>query len=88
MNQQTENLARVTAAIGKDVLGFCRSRGVQGTFHAAELHEYVGRNTAPASADRILRHLRQKGYIDYVLLDRRASFYQIVAIAAIAGARQ
>jgi len=80
MNQQTANLARVTAAIGKDVLGFCRGLGVKGTFHASDLHDYVGDQVAPASADRILRHLRQKGYVDYVILNRRASFYQITAV--------
>ena len=80
MNQQTTNLARVTAAIGKNVLAFCRSRGVQGTFHASDLHDYVGASVAPASADRILRHLRQKGYVDYIILNRRASFYQITSV--------
>jgi hypothetical protein len=80
MNQQTTNLARVTAAIGKDVLAFCWFQGVNGTFHADELHKYVGDKVAPASADRILRNLRQKGYIDYIILDRRASFYQLTAM--------
>ena len=80
MNQQTINLARVTAAIGKAVLKFCSSRGVNGTFHASELHEYVGDQVAPASADRVLRNLRQKGYVDYVIVDRRASFYAITAM--------
>ena len=80
MNQQTINLARVTAAIGKDVLEFCDSRGVKGTFHADELHTFVGKHVAPASADRVLRHLRQKGYLDYIILDRRASFYQLTAM--------
>jgi len=80
--EQRKNLERVTSAIGIDVLAFCRGRGVDAEFHAAELHEYVGSHIAPASADRILRNLRQCGHVDYVIINRRASLYQITAMNA------
>jgi hypothetical protein len=35
---------------------------------------------APASADRILRDLRQKGVIDYKVLGRRASLYAVTRL--------
>lgn len=45
-----------------------------------DLHDYIFQATqiAPASPDRILRELRRKGKCNYVVLDRRASLYELV----------
>lgn len=80
-SEQQENLERVISAIGITVLKFCRDRGVNGTFHARDLHEHVGDGVAPASADRILRHLRRLGWVDYEIINRRASFYRVTSVA-------
>jgi hypothetical protein len=47
-----------------------------------ELHSYVEvqLQIAPASPDRVLRALRQEGDIDYVVVDRRASYYLLLPI--------
>lgn len=77
--EQTENLERVTARLGKAVLSFIASDVDE--FQADELHTFVEREvgfSAPASADRVLRHLRQKGVIDYKVVDRRASRYKVL----------
>lgn len=65
-------------AIGSHVLAFCRSR-IGREFHAQELRDYVARvhPTAPASADRILRDLRQRELVQYVLVSRSRSLYRV-----------
>ncbi|MGE5570495.1 MAG: hypothetical protein ACM3S5_15770, partial [Rhodospirillales bacterium] len=57
------HLDRVSSRIGAAVLDFCQAHR---QFHAGELHQHVERATgvsAPASADRILRDLRQRGVV-------------------------
>lgn len=74
------NLERVSARIGRAVMQFCREHQ---RFHADELRRYVIRETgiaAPASADRILRDLRQKKYLDYLVLSRRESLYEVLSV--------
>lgn len=72
---------RVRAAIGARIEQFARERITDGRrqFHAADLREYVSavHPTAPASADRILRALRQDGRISYAVINRRASLYEL-----------
>jgi hypothetical protein len=49
------------------------------TFHSAQLHAYVESRCgyiAPGSADRILRLLRQRGALDYSVVNRRQSLYR------------
>ena len=75
-----KNLERVRGAIADAVVAFCRSRYATGReFHAQELRDYVARvnPTAPASADRILRDLRQRGLVRYVLVSRSKSLYRV-----------
>jgi hypothetical protein len=79
--EQKENLARVTARIGQAILVFHSE--IQETasreFHMEELRSYVTISTgliAPASADRVLRHLRQRGLIDYEVVNRAQSLYR------------
>jgi hypothetical protein len=79
-NEQARQIKRVIGKIGPKVLAFIQERGVHGTFHAKELHDYVGTHVAPASSDRILRELRLAGVIDYEVINRRQSFYRIVKL--------
>lgn len=78
--EQSRQIKRVRGKIGPLVMDFLRARGVGATFHAAELHDFVGDQVAPASADRILRDLRASGDCDYEVRNRRASEYQITAL--------
>jgi hypothetical protein len=80
LSEQEQHLRRVTGKIGPAVLRFLRLRGVGETFHAADLHGYVGPSVAPASADRILREMRRQGQVDYLVENRRASLYRITEL--------
>lgn len=78
-------MERVTSAIGRAVLAFCRVRLAHGEpqFHADDLRSFVLRAhpTAPASADRILRALRRAGQVSYQVVNRRQSLYRVVSVA-------
>ena|SRR5215207_3739731 len=81
--EQQQQLARVTRGIGATVLDFCRSIGVGGAFHAQELRDYVGEHgVAPASPDRILRDLRKRGLVGYVVVSRTKSLYRVTSLSA------
>jgi hypothetical protein len=74
-------LEKVSARIGRAVMAFYFDRVGRHAFqfHAEDLHCFVEREVniaAPASADRILRDLRQKGKLDYDVLDRAKSLYE------------
>jgi hypothetical protein len=80
-----ENLKRVSVRLGPSVLDFCER--IYDTalkrFHAEELHQSVLHATgrqAPASADRILRDLRLRGLINYRVISRRESLYEMLWI--------
>ncbi len=78
--EQPAELARVTSVLAKRILEFFawRSRGAS-EFHASELHDWVEKsipNTAPASADRVMRDLRKAGLVRYVVVNRRQSLYR------------
>jgi hypothetical protein len=78
--EQQENLERVTSCIERAIVEFCRRYR---RFHADQLHEWVSNTTglsAPASSDRILRSLRQRGIIDYRILNRRRSLYEVLSV--------
>jgi hypothetical protein len=81
--EQARQLARVTGRIGESVMAFCRSRVGQ-TFRAADLAAFVMADCggAPASADRVMRHLRAQGFIDVQLVDRAGSLYAVRAAGA------
>jgi len=78
---QAENIQRVRGRIGPAVYAFCCEH-LGGEFHGSELKEYVEERAmvAPASPDRILRDLRQGGFIDYVIVSRSKSLYRITAV--------
>lgn len=74
-------LEKVSARIGHAVMSFYVHRVERRAFqfHADELRNWVIAEVdiaAPASADRILRDLRQKGRLDYVLVSRSQSLYE------------
>lgn len=81
LSEQEQHLRRVAGKIGPAVMRFLRLHGVGATFHAADLHGYVGPSVAPASADRILREMRRQGSVDYLVENRRASLYRITELA-------
>lgn len=73
-----EHLSRVSAKIAQAVIDYCKEHE---RFRADDLRRYVEtrcKHCAPGSADRILRHMRRKGAINYVILDRRASLYMVL----------
>jgi hypothetical protein len=76
--QQAENLERVSSRIARAIVTFCSEHK---RFHADELRKFVIDQTgiaAPASADRVLRNLRQRGWLDYKILSRSESLYEII----------
>lgn len=76
------DLIRVESKIGDVVKEFCRER-LNKSFTSEELRAYVIKHapeSAPASSDRILRDLRQKGELSYTLLSRSESLYQVNSV--------
>ena len=76
MDEQTENLQRVSLRISAAIVAFI---GTGRSFHADELRRHVTAQVgavAPGSADRILRDLRQKGIVDYRVVSRHQSLYR------------
>lgn len=80
MGEQRENIERVRLKIGSSVVRFVKFVGINNTFHADDLRDWVVVEThvAPASSDRILRDLRQKNLINYKVIDRRKSLYKVL----------
>lgn len=85
--EQRDEITRVTSVIGSTILRFLRVRLAAGhnEFHAADLRAYLTEHlsepTAPASADRVLRDLRQRGVCQYEVLSRSESLYRILSVA-------
>jgi hypothetical protein len=72
------NLESVSKRISTAVATFVK-RNLYQDFTALELRYYVANQVgpvAPGSPDRIMRSLRQRGVINYELLDRSASLYR------------
>jgi hypothetical protein len=83
--EQSINLERVSSRVAAAIIAFCEAnlQRAERRFHAEDLRRFVARETgiaAPASADRILRDLRQRGMIEYRVLSRHASLYEVVAV--------
>jgi len=79
-DEQREHLERVSSRIARAIIQFCREHR---QFHADELRKHVLREagiTAPGSADRILRDLRQRKLIDYKVVNRHESLYETLWI--------
>jgi hypothetical protein len=58
--------------------------GINQSFTADQLRFYVNNNVqggvSPSTADRVLRDLRLKGQLDYVVLNRPKSLYRAVPL--------
>jgi hypothetical protein len=81
--RQEEELERVSLRIGASILAFFQDRGLENFYRADDLREWVTQNVgpiAPGSADRIMRNLRQKRVINYKVISRSESLYQIKPI--------
>lgn len=78
---QTAELSRISNNIRGHILAFGKERLAAGQpqFFMQDLHEYIRRNAsvAPASPDRILRQLRKDGEINYRVVSRSASHYEL-----------
>jgi hypothetical protein len=83
-DEQTEHLARVSERIGELILSFARDRVAtdRPQFVMLELTSFVARHhaVAPASVDRVFRHLRAQGLLDYVVSNRRQSRYELLFV--------
>jgi len=78
--EQGENLERVSVRIARSVTAFCQEHK---TFHADDLRRHVIRETgvtAPGSPDRVLRDLRQKHVLDYRVISRSESLYEVLRV--------
>lgn len=82
---QHANLTRCVSNIGDLVLRFHRQRLKDGEmqFHAGDLRDFIAEETltAPASADRVLRHLRKIGLVNYKVINRKMSLYEFIVNA-------
>lgn len=76
-DDQQANLARVSGRIGPIVVEFMEAHRGQ-EFHLSDLTAYVQAQSpgAPPSVDRVLRDLRQRGLVDYQIVNRRQSLYR------------
>jgi hypothetical protein len=81
---QGAELDRVSARIGAVVMQFAKETlaDYQGHFRMGDLLGYVAEriSVSPDSPSRILRDLRRKGELDYVVTDRAGSAYRIVMV--------
>jgi len=83
--------ALVAGRVRGSVLDFfeLRVRNAAPAFHMSELTEYVRSRvpTAPDSAGRIMRHLRDEGALDYELVSRSKSLYRVTTDRTSEGTR-
>ena len=81
--EQRENIARVHAKIAPIIARFFHERGLGSTFHVDDLRRYVAARyaaIAPDSAGRIMRDMRSRQWVDYEVVNRRASLYRITSL--------
>ena len=80
--EQAKQLQRVKGSIGDVIVEFFKSRQPGELFYAADLQEFVAARAsiAPASADRVMRDLRQANVINYSLVSRSRSAYRVEAV--------
>ncbi|GAC1393238.1 MAG: hypothetical protein NVS3B10_00360 [Polyangiales bacterium] len=88
--QQPVELERVSARIGATIVAWCAERLFAGDheFHLEDVVEHVRARLggAPDSVSRILRSLRSKGTIAYVVMRRHESLYRLVRVGALEAA--
>lgn len=82
--EQARQKMRVGGRIGGIIIEFFQSHGKGKQFHAADLIEFVndfsaaGEYIAPDSPGRIMRDLRRDGRINYRVINRAQSLYEIL----------
>lgn len=79
MSEQDQHLSRVRERIAAAIVEFSSNRK---EFFADELRAYVTQKVervAPGSPDRVLRDLRQKGVLNYRVISRSKSRYELLA---------
>lgn len=85
--EQAANLRRVQKNLDGHVLAFCRDvwQMKPPRFFMHELTTFVrGRvGIAPDSPGRILRSMRQRMLIDYVVVNRKSSLYELTAVKGL-----
>ncbi len=77
VDPQAAELERVSERLGRAIVAFCTPGR---SFHADELRAAVKAacgEVAPASADRVLRDLRQRGVVAYRCTSRSQSLYTV-----------
>lgn len=81
---QGANLRRVRSGIAPFILEFFAARKVGDKFHNSDLWQFIvtekNHRCAPGSPDRIMRDLAQAGVIDYVVISRSESLYEITKL--------
>jgi hypothetical protein len=86
---QTQQFNRVAATTKEAILDFINERltSYNGVFTSNQLRFYVSNNVvggvSPSSADRVLRMLRQKNKINYIVLNRGKSLYRAVPVSPL-----
>jgi hypothetical protein len=87
--EQARELARVQRSLAERVYDFCREvyRQNPPRFHLVDLQQHLApketdedtaHRGAPDSPSRILRLLRQELRLDYTVVNRRASLYELL----------
>lgn len=86
--EQERELGRVTYALKDYVLLFARRRWASkgeapAFFYGSDLEAFVKKQAgaAPESPGRILRVLRQEGQLNYRIVSRPQSLYELLAVA-------
>jgi len=77
MSSDHQERARVRSRIGSLIMEFCR---INDTFYMENLRGCINRSLgdiAPDSPGRILRQLRQQKLLNYKVVSRRQSLYQL-----------
>jgi hypothetical protein len=87
MSPENEDLKRVTTNIKGAIIGFCRARlhykrprFTMGEM-AAFVAEYPGVSVSPDSTSRVFRMLRKAGRVDYLVVDRSRSLYELRSVS-------
>lgn len=80
--EHAQNLRRVSGNISPLILRYLRTLQAGAEFSMEQLTRFVRQQlpTAPDSAGRILRDLRQRGLCDYECINRAASRYRLLSV--------
>jgi hypothetical protein len=81
-SRQQVELKRVKGKTADWIQQFFDRHQMGQEFHAEDLHAFVKAkaNIAPASADRIMRDMKQSGQINYEVVNRSQSLYRKLTV--------